>query len=119
MAKKNRVQVASCLPPGNPVIFSNSATALLIQLQPLPPAGFWAGASSEVELFSISVPPAPDFSPLHAVVAHPVTEKPAPAIKLAMLRLANSFFISFLSISTSTGTVNKKNAPLLASSKDV
>lgn len=81
------------------------ATAPVYQLQPLPPAGFLAGASS-VLLFSISVPPAPDFSAPHPVEAQPVTESPAPAIRLAILRPANSFFNSFLSISTSSFKVN-------------
>jgi hypothetical protein len=86
-----------------------SATAPVIQLQPLPPKGLTAGASCVVELFSISVPPAPDFSPLQAVVAQPVAESPAPASKPAMLRPANSFLRSVLSISTSSFQVNKNN----------
>jgi hypothetical protein len=72
-----------------------------------------AGASFAVELFSTSVLPAPDFSALHPVDAQPVTESPAPAIRLAMLKPANSFFRSFLSISTSSPLVNKNDASLL------
>jgi len=84
----------------------------LLPLQPPPPTGCWGAGASFVVAFSISVPPAPDFSALHAVEAHPVTESPAPASKLAILRPANSFFSSFLSISTSSFTVNKNNALL-------
>ncbi len=83
----------------SPFRFFCSATALLHQLQPLPPAGFFCGASFAVVFSSTSVPPAPAFSPLQAV-AQPVIERPAPAIKLTMLKLAKSFFNSFLSIST-------------------
>jgi hypothetical protein len=78
----------------------------LLPLQPLAPAGLLAGASFTVVLFSISVLPAPGSSPLHAV-AQPVTESPAPAIRLATLKPANSFFSSFLSISTSLSLVIK------------
>jgi hypothetical protein len=67
-----------------------------------------------VVLFSVSVLPAPDFSPLHPVDAQPVTESPAPAIRLAMLRPANSFFNSFLSTSSSPSQVNKKRLILPA-----
>ena len=82
----------------SPFRFFCSATALLHQLQPLPPAGFFCGASFAVVFSSTSVPPAPAFSPLQAV-AQPVIERLAPAIKVTMLKLAKSFFNSFLSIS--------------------
>jgi hypothetical protein len=73
----------------------------LLPLQPLAPAGFSAGASCVAGVFSNSVLPAPGLSPVHDVVAQPVTEIPAPASKPAMLKPARSFFRSFLSISTS------------------
>ena len=108
MVIKNRVPDGIFSPPGNPVtIFLAVRPHYLFPLQPLPPTGDWAGASCVLELFSISVPPAPDFSPLQAVVAQPVTARPAPVSKLAILRPANSFFRSFLSISTSSSLVNK------------
>jgi hypothetical protein len=68
----------------------------LHQLQPLPPAGFFCGASFAVVFSSTSVPPAPAFSPLQAV-AQPVIEKPAPAIKLTMLKLAKRLPVDILS----------------------
>ena len=110
MVIKNRVPDGIFSPPGNPVtIFLAVRPHYLFPLQPLPPAGFAAGASSAVELFSSPVPPAPAFSPPQAVVAQPDTASPVPAIRLAMLMPASSFFNSFLSISTSSLWVNKNN----------
>lgn len=106
---------ASIQKPGQ--YFYQSATAPVYQLQPLPPAGFSAGASFVVELFSISVLPAPDFSPLHAVEAQPAAERPAPAIRLAMLSPAKSFRNSFLSISTSSSGVHKRTLLLVIHQK--
>ena len=104
-AIKNRVPDVYLHASRNPVIFFAVRPHYLFPPQPLPPAGFLAGASCVVELFSIWVPPAPDFSALHPVEAHPVSEIPAPPSKLAMLRPANNFFRSFLSMSTSTHLV--------------
>jgi hypothetical protein len=52
--------------------------------------------------------PAPDFSPLHAVEAQPAAERPAPAIRLAMLSPAKNFLNSFFSMSTSSSEVHKR-----------
>jgi hypothetical protein len=65
-----------------------------------------AGASFVAVLCSVSVLTAPDFSALQPVEAHPVMARLEPAIRLATLRPANSFFNSLLSISTSFIKVN-------------
>jgi hypothetical protein len=102
---KKRIPEGFQASPGISENFRN-ATALLYQPQALPPAGFlgtalqplpaagWsAGVFSAVLLFSIPVPPAPAFSPPHAV-AQPDTDRPAPAI----IRPARNFLKSILFI---------------------
>lgn len=80
----------------------------LVALQPLPAAGFGFSmltASFLVALqalpaagFAFSVLTAPALSPVQPLPAQPATERPAPAIRLAMPSPARSFFTSCDSI---------------------